>query len=639
MGKIARRCWKLLALTALPAALGLLQFSQEAVVAAIVFEAAVWLVFHLLRWLKPITRLRRAAKRLMGWLRRLRPGKRGLVWLGATAAIVLWMTMTDGDEETILSFATGSAMIWLAAHFCARLRLFQRLTALVGRLFGWVERLGTSVKNAALVVLSLGTLLCLTFRLWEALAWMALFDMTAALMAAGMWLRQWLKTARENNFRPKDLSIQATYVVYVVIALVAAAALCVLTWAGIDQWRSQLAQAYLDDEIVLSVPVGGSADSEMAQDSDEYGYVVIYDARKRALERCEVDMRTSAISYYYEGEYTVEDDFETSPAYNRVSVQPYYSHSDRALEMALGALQLLCIPILFVGAIVCCAMTFYRRKLREPIAVLSAAAEQIAANSLDFRVEYDCRDEMGRLCESFETMRGALKQTNEEMWRQMEERRRLNAAFSHDLRTPLTVLKGHAEMLRAGLPDGSVSMDEAMQELEAMSGSIARLENYVAAMSKLQRLEDVEIHPEDVSAQSFAQELRESASILCGACVSMTASPGVVWRMDPEVVMQVVENLLTNAARYAQNQATLNLEESSGRLIIEVCDDGPGFSEADLQKATEPFYRGDRSGQGHLGLGLNICRILCERHGGGIAVSNRAEGGARVRAWIALGKT
>lgn len=75
-------------------------------------------------------------------------------------------------------------------------------------------------------------------------------------------------------------------------------------------------------------------------------------------------------------------------------------------------------------------------------------AGKIAENNLDFKIIYDKEDELGKLCVSFEKMRQALQESNEEMWRQMEERKRLNAAFAHDLRTPLTVLKGQSELLR-----------------------------------------------------------------------------------------------------------------------------------------------------------------------------------------------
>src|SRR5699024_10494170 len=97
----------------------------------------------------------------------------------------------------------------------------------------------------------------------------------------------------------------------------------------------------------------------------------------------------------------------------------------------------------------------------------------------------------------------------------------------------------------------------------------------------------------------------ESAEILCGdKTLKFVASPGLFWNVDAEVVMQVFENLLSNAVRYARTTVAVQVEEQPGELWISVSDDGPGFSPEDLQKATEPFYRAEGSGEGHLGLGL-----------------------------------
>ena len=223
--------------------------------------------------------------------------------------------------------------------------------------------------------------------------------------------------------------------------------------------------------------------------------------------------------------------------------------------------------------------------------------------------------------------------SNKELWRGVEERKRLNAAFSHDLRTPLTVLKGHASMLLCGLTEDGMSREEAAEEVRAMTGSIARLERYVEAMASLQRLEDVEVHREAVSFGELARGLRDSAQILCaGKALKFQAIPGRSVRVDGEIVAQVFENILVNGARYARSALEVRLWTEANRLMLRVRDDGPGFSPADLEKATEPFYRDKSTPDGGcpLGLGLNICKILCRRHGGDIRLEN--DGGASVTA-------
>lgn len=96
--------------------------------------------------------------------------------------------------------------------------------------------------------------------------------------------------------------------------------------------------------------------------------------------------------------------------------------------------------------------SFYLRKIKKPLAILDLASSRIAAGELEFIDEYDSRNEFGRLAESFETMRVSLHKANREMWQMMEARKRLNAAFAHDMRTPLTVLRGYSDFLLKYIP-------------------------------------------------------------------------------------------------------------------------------------------------------------------------------------------
>lgn len=100
------------------------------------------------------------------------------------------------------------------------------------------------------------------------------------------------------------------------------------------------------------------------------------------------------------------------------------------------------------------------------------ASGKISRNDLNFSIEYDSKDELGKLCNSFEIMRTTLAENFSDMWRQVEERRQLNAAFAHDLRTPLTVLKGYDEMLKASddpkTRDTAAPMEKHILRMETM---------------------------------------------------------------------------------------------------------------------------------------------------------------------------
>lgn len=299
------------------------------------------------------------------------------------------------------------------------------------------------------------------------------------------------------------------------------------------------------------------------------------------------------------------------------------------LDMA-DLFQCIVIPLWSLMCIGICGMIFYRRKIEKPVAILSEASENISNNRLDFSVEVPEKNELGDLCLSFEKMRAALQDNNLEMWRQVEERKRLNAAFAHDLRTPLTVLKGQSEMLVKYAP--KMSEEKIVSTAEMMKRHIIRLENYVDTMNNLQRLEDIEVTKELIEVKEFEKQLRITGTAICTEkdfTLFQNLSDIQNVKIDISVVMQVYENLLSNAPRYAKTKIEVTVDRHNEFLMLIVADDGTGFTSKDLSNAMKPFYRAEsKSHNEHFGMGLNICKILCEKHGGYIQISN--ENGAKV---------
>jgi signal transduction histidine kinase len=291
-------------------------------------------------------------------------------------------------------------------------------------------------------------------------------------------------------------------------------------------------------------------------------------------------------------------------------------------------------PITYLTCFILAGLIFYRNKIKKPLMLLTASASKIAASDLDFSIEYDRNDEMGLLCKAFEKMRSALENNNREMWRQMNERKKLNAAFSHDLRTPLTVMEGHLGILQKYTPQGKLSADDVMQTYAAMARQIERLKNYTSSMNTLQRLEDVPIVRKQLAASDFTARLNDTAEMICESKKLSISDKNAATSLciDPEIALQVFENLLSNAVRYAKSSISIQYAVANDTFSITVSDDGPGFDDTALKSAVNPFYTTEKksnTGQ-HLGLGLNICKILCERHNGNIILSNGIETGASV---------
>lgn len=317
-----------------------------------------------------------------------------------------------------------------------------------------------------------------------------------------------------------------------------------------------------------------------------------------------------------------------------LQIVPLSPH-DRVCVGVVRALQTLSIPACLLSSVAACSLSFYKRRLRAPLALLRDASQRIAQNDLDFHVAYDRADELGRLCAAFERMRAALEQNERAAWRAAEERRRLDAALAHDLRTPLTVLRGQTDLLRARLPGGRMPVDKALAALEVMDAHAARLERYVDGMNALLRLEDIAPRPRPVSCGAIAAALHASAQALCGERVALAfeaEDADAPLCVDADIAARALDNLLSNALRFARSTVRIQCGASSGALRLTVWDDGPGFPARLLDGELRPFGNGAQGA--HFGLGLYICRVLCERHGGQLTLDNPAQGGARATALL-----
>ena len=310
-------------------------------------------------------------------------------------------------------------------------------------------------------------------------------------------------------------------------------------------------------------------------------------------------------------------------------IQPF-DQKHQATYWIISNAQLVLVPIWVFFCIVMTGALFYEIELKKPIKLLIDASQKISENQLDFKIEYKKKNEIGTLCTAFDEMRSALYENNREMWRSLEERKRLNSAFSHDLRTPLTVLKGYADLLEKYIPDGKISEEKLLSVISMMNGQISRLEHYTQKMNAVQKLEDIVPRSEEISAKILFENLSETGKIICGEKDFRTefSSDRETFFTDSEIVMQVYENLLSNAVRYAENSVTAVCEISGEILRISVLDDGTRFSGEALKNAVQPFFRDEKEPDKiHFGLGLYICKILCEKCGGNLTLSNHENGG------------
>lgn len=314
---------------------------------------------------------------------------------------------------------------------------------------------------------------------------------------------------------------------------------------------------------------------------------------------------------------------------NNVPIE--FTEHDECTIVLMGLIPTIATPLYSAVCIIAAVLLFYRNKLKKPLEELHTASEKISNNDLNFAIEYNSKDELGQLCESFEIMRTTLAKNFSEMWRQVEERKQLNAAFAHDLRTPLTVLKGYNEMLQAS--DNPQTRETAV----TMGKHISRMETYISSMSNLRRLEDTQPEYKNVLLQPFLSALYESMEMICkrkgkAPCLQ-NSIPVSRLSIDTDFVTQVSNNLIANAVRYARNTITISFALHDNGLLLSVADDGKGFDKNTLHKATSPYFTEETDHFEHFGLGLYICKLLCERHDGYLRIENFS-GGAKVIAFF-----
>lgn len=284
---------------------------------------------------------------------------------------------------------------------------------------------------------------------------------------------------------------------------------------------------------------------------------------------------------------------------------------------------------------------FYKKRLARPLSILENSVGRIRGNDLEFQVCYESKDELGSLCDSVEDMRMELVRGKEEMWRLVERQKELNAAFAHDLRTPLTVLRGYTDFLSRYIPEGKISEEKMQDTLALMSDHIRRLENYSRTMKGIRSIEEVPYSPERTELGSLQKKIGEVVFALDQAgdvriiYQRRDAADDVRVDADDNIIIEVLGNVLSNAIRYAAEEIEVvsDYDEEKMEFLLTVRDDGKGFSEEQLQKALQPYYREyEEKPDEHFGIGLHICREFCRKHGGTLNVANSIRGGAVVTA-------
>jgi two-component system sensor histidine kinase BaeS len=268
------------------------------------------------------------------------------------------------------------------------------------------------------------------------------------------------------------------------------------------------------------------------------------------------------------------------------------------------------------------------RSLTHPLRDLTIATRAVAKGDLQQQVTVRSQDELGELGNAFNQM-------NTELARARDQRQQMTADIAHDLRTPLSVILGHAEALAEGV------LPPTPERLRLIHDEAKRLKGLVEDLRTLSLAEggEMALTRRAVGAQALLERTAAAHAPRTGEegiHVQVIAEPNLpLLDVDPDRIAQVLDNLLDNALRYTPEggQITLGAAPDGARVRLSVQDSGPGLPIEELERIFARLYRADRSRQRHdggSGLGLAIARSLVEAHGGRIWAESTPGQGLKV---------
>lgn len=292
----------------------------------------------------------------------------------------------------------------------------------------------------------------------------------------------------------------------------------------------------------------------------------------------------------------------------------------------LELLRTICPFIYGTIAVMVVTEKFYKKKIQEPLSFLGYHIQNMQEGTFDQPVELLTNDDFEQLGKQFDVLRQTLAIQQNEIIQLHTEQKKINAAFSHDIRTPLAIIQNNVELIEEIIDVKTNPLLE--KSLNKIQNNVERLTAFSSTMQEIQKLEELPINKKKTEGQNLLKLLKNSVEAFPKVLFKSTLSESSVLSLDSRVILEALENVLNNASRYAIQ--TINVEVSlvSSYLNIIVKDDGPGFSKEALRLASDPYFSQNK--ESHFGLGLTICEVLTQKHGGVLKLGNGANGGAIV---------
>jgi len=278
-----------------------------------------------------------------------------------------------------------------------------------------------------------------------------------------------------------------------------------------------------------------------------------------------------------------------------------------------------------------------RKGVFAPVNNLNIAMQKIKEGNFDYMLQTDAQGEIGELYRNYEDMRLRLKESTEENIHQRQQNKELVSNISHDLKTPITAIKGYVEGIMDGVADTPEKMDKYIKTIYNKAIDMDRLINELTVYSGIDNNRiPYNFHRINV-AEYFGDCVEEVGLDLESKNIKLNYSsligPDTIVIADPEQMKRVINNIISNSVKYMDKpNGTIDIRilDEVDSIRVEIEDNGKGIAQKDLQRIFDRFYRTDasrNSAQGGSGIGLSIVRKIIEDHGGYIwATSKEGEG-------------
>ena len=326
--------------------------------------------------------------------------------------------------------------------------------------------------------------------------------------------------------------------------------------------------------------------------------------------------------------------YQLSPRYRNEWLNQHFPNANLMINGSI----IVSILIIFIVLTL-----FYAHKLRQQLRPILWATEKIAEQDLDFQTSQSTIKEFNQVLSGLDHMRVALRESLMETWKAEQDKQNQISALTHDLKTPLTVARGNAELL------AMTTLDEEQTDLlEHFQKGIAQVDAYVQELSELNKTSLTKILTlGEVSVKDFVEDIYDQTLSLAQTKQinvvfdKKEIEKEIIGHWDRPLLNRAFMNIVSNAVEHTPSgsQLTLFTKIASDEFKFICLDSGPGFSLESLEKATQLFYQEDKSRQSrnHSGLGLTIANDIIRLHHGSLSLSNdNGTGGAKVTIILTL---